>query len=136
MPSELRGEPSRAVTLESLSTEPPAGPSVMQRTHERAMHRVLGYMKNHFKKPEKAEESVRHAALLYLREWEKTYKQGVRESPSGVDRTILDIRRDTVVQIMAEIGRQSASVRTVPPSAHVTGDSGDRPTTGLPPGDI
>jgi predicted RNA polymerase sigma factor len=87
------------------NTEPPAGPTVMQRAHESGLRRVLGFLKNRFKDPEKAEENVRHAALLYLREWEKVYKQGVAESPSTVDRTILDIRRDTVVQIMAELGR-------------------------------
>lgn len=138
MPSPTRGEPSRAVTMAELTTntEPPAGPTVMQRTHERAMHRVLGFMRNRFKDPAKAEESVKHAALLYLREWEKTYRQGVTESPSTVDRTILDIRRDTVVQIMAEIGRQPEAAQIVPPSGHAAGDPGDRPSDGVPPRDF
>lgn len=136
MLSQNRGEPSLPVTLESLSTEPPAGPTVMQKTHERALHRVLGYLRNRFKDPEQAEDSVKHAALLYLREWEKTYKQGVRETPSPVDRTILDIRRDTVTQIMAEIGRQPAMAPPVPGSGHATGPARDRPTPGLPPGDF
>jgi hypothetical protein len=132
----MKQEPAREVTLESLSTEPPAGPTVMQKTHERAMHRVLGYLKNRFKNPEQAEESVNHAALLYLREWEKTYRQGVRETASPVDRTILDIRRDTVVQIMAEIGRQPTVGRTVSGSPHGSGAPGDRPSDGLPPADL
>jgi hypothetical protein len=107
VPSPRMGEPSKPVTLASLTenVEPPAGPTVMRLAHENGMRRVLGLLKNRFKEPGKADEAIRHAALVYLREWERTYKQGVTESPSTVDRTILDIRRDTVVQIMAELGR-------------------------------
>lgn len=136
MPSHSRGaEPSRAVTLASLSTERPAGPTVMQRAHENGLRRVARMLKNHFKDPAKAEEDIRGALVVYLREWERTYKQGVSESPSNVDRTILDIRRDTVVQILTEISRQADQASSVPPSAHAAGSAGDRPPDGVSPGD-
>lgn len=132
----MKEEPSRAVTLASLSTEPPAGPTVMQRAHENGLRRVARMLKNHFLDPAKAEDDIRGALVLYLREWEKIYKQGVSESPSTVDRTILDIRRDTVAQILREIGRPPAQAQPVPGSAHGSGDTGDRPPDGLPPGDF
>jgi hypothetical protein len=136
MPSESRGaEPSRAVTLESLSTERPAGPTVMQQAHANGMRRAVALLKNRFKVPEKAQDDFQGALLIYLRDWERTYKQGVQETPGTVDRTILDIRRDTVAQIMAEIGRQAAGPLSVPPSAHAAGSAGDRPPDGVPPGD-
>jgi hypothetical protein len=136
-----RAEPSRPVTLESLSTEPPAGPTVMQRTHEHAMRRVVKLTKNWFKRPDQAEERMKAALVLYLREWVATYRQGVAETHiSAVDRTILSIRQDTVVQIMSEIARQDiergTEVELLTGSAHGTGTTGDRPPDGVPPADF
>jgi hypothetical protein len=69
------------------------------------MRKTLSMLKNRLTAPELAEDTLRNALVLYLTEWGKIYRQGVSESPSTVDRTILDIRRDTVAQILAEIGR-------------------------------
>lgn len=103
-------EPSRAVTLAELTsnTEPPAGPTVMSRAHANGLRKAVAMIKNRFKDPEKAEMSLRLAAITYLQDWEATYKQGVSESPSTVDRTILDIRRDTVRQILTELSRSQS----------------------------
>lgn len=98
-------EPAQTVTLESLSTEPPAGPTVMAQAHADGLRKATAMLKNRLKAPEATEESIHGVLVLYLAEWARIYKQGVSESPSTVDRTILDIRRDTVAQILAEIGR-------------------------------
>lgn len=136
MPSHSRSEPSRAVTLESLSTEPPAGPTVMAQAHANGLRRALALVKNRLKSPEKAADDVQGVLVLYLREWERIYKQGVSETPSTVDRTILDIRRDTVVQILAEIGRAPARAASVSSSPHAAGTRGDRPSDGVSPTDF
>lgn len=113
----------------TANIEPPAGPTVMAKAHANGLRRILGMLKNHFKQPEHAQRDLCTALCVYLREWERVYKQGVSESPSTVDRTILDIRRDTVVQILAEISRD------LPGSRHGSGTTGDRPPDGVPPAD-
>lgn len=130
---------ARAARLEDLSTEPPAGPTVMQQAHRNGMRKALAMMKGRFADRRKAhaEETIRAGLVLYLREWHNTYKQGVAETPvSTVDRTILDIRRDTVAQILAEIGRQDTPAAGMPSSAHGARRAGDRPQNGLPPTDF
>ena len=124
------------MTQASLSTEPPAGPTVMRKAHENGMRRVLALLKNRFKQPEKAADDIQQALVIYLKAWHDTYKLGVSESPSTVVRTILDIRRDTVVQILAEIGHGAAGAQIVPPSPHGAGSAGDRPPDGVPPTDF
>lgn len=136
MPSPTTGEPSRPVTLASLSTERPAGPTVMQQAHKNGLRRAVALIKNRLKVPGMAESDFQQALVAYLSAWQATYKQGVDESPSTVDRTILDIRRDTIAQILGEIGRAPVTARTVPPSAHGTRGAGDRPPDGLPPADF
>ena len=108
----MAGEPSAAVTaasalprLEELSTEPPAGPTVMSRTHADAMRKGVARLKSHLKDPEEAEAFLRVLVLGYLGEWSAMYALGSREAGSATERTILMIRQDTVQQMVAELGR-------------------------------
>jgi hypothetical protein len=145
------GEPSLAVTqaevrarqqrLEDLSTEAPAGPTVMETAHANGMRKAVSLLKSRFadRSKDRAEAGVKAALVIYLREWHDIYKRGVAESASQVDRTILDIRRDTVLQILAEIGRQERQDGKPGPltsSPHGSGSTGDRPAHGVPPGDF
>jgi hypothetical protein len=116
--------------LEAQATEPPAGRTVMARTHANGNRKAIALLKNRLTEPGTVEDAVRSVLVLYLTEWARAYRQGVSETPSTVDRTILDIRRDTVVQILSEIGRPVSG------SPDATGSAGDRPTDGVPPSDF
>lgn len=128
---------ARQQRLEDLPHEPPAGLTVMQRAHANGMRRLTGMLKNRLRKPETAEDTIQTGLVLYLREWLNIYKQGVAETHiSTVDRTILDIRRDTVMQILTEITRTAGKPAGLPSSPHGSGSAGDRPTDGVPPADF
>lgn len=91
------------VDITSLPMEPPAGPTVMQQTHANAMRKGVALVKAHLKKPAEAEDFLRVAVLGYLEEWAQTYYRGSREAANTTDRTILQIRMDTVQQMTAEL---------------------------------
>lgn len=95
--------PDDLPALESLSTEPPAGPTVMQQTHENAMRRTVAMIKPWLNDRKGAEDAVRVVLLAYLEEWAQTYYRGSREAVAATDRVILQIRQDTVQQMVGEL---------------------------------
>lgn len=99
-PRVIEGE---AVLLEDLSTEPPAGPTVMSQAHADGMRKAVALLKNRLVEPERAEESVTAAVLVYLTEWAETYARGSQEAVDMTTRTIIQIRSDTMHQISLEL---------------------------------
>lgn len=91
------------VLLDSLSTEPPAGPTVMQRANADGMRQAVALLKNRLVEPERVEESVKAAVLTYLTAWAEMYARGSREAADMTTRTIIQIRSDTLHQIALEI---------------------------------
>jgi hypothetical protein len=95
---------ARQEALESLSTEPPAGPTVMRQTHQHALGKVGKLLKPHLKDGQDAEDVLRAAVLAYLEEWAQLYYRGSREAVVATERVILQIRQDTVQQMTVELG--------------------------------
>lgn len=92
-------------TLEGLTVEPPAGPTIMRTTHDNAMRKTAARLKAHLAKPEEAGDLLRVAVLSYLGEFAAMYAVGAREAALPTERVILQIRQDTVQQMVAELGR-------------------------------
>lgn len=130
MPSHPRTE-----RLEDLSTEAPAGPTVMRQAHQNGERKACAVLKNRLAEPQRAEDTLHQVLVSYLRAWHDMYRQGVRETVNPMDRTLLDIRRDTVIQILAEVGRQDRPWGALPGSEDGSGSERDRPADGLPPAD-
>lgn len=94
--------------LEDLSTEPPAGPTVMSRAHADAMRKGVARLKSHLKDSSEAKDLLRVLVLTYLQEWSEMYQTGTRElGLNSTERTILVIRQDTVQQMVHELGQAS-----------------------------
>lgn len=98
-----RRDQAEAVLLDELSTEPPAGPTVMLQAHTDGMRKAVALLKNRLVAPERAEETVQAAVLVYLTEWAETYSRGAREAADMTTRTIIQIRSDTLHQISLEL---------------------------------
>jgi hypothetical protein len=93
------------VPLESLSHDPVAGPTEMTRAHRNGLRRAVARAKAWFKPGQQAEACLKVALLTYLAEWEKVYGEGTMIlGLTTTERTILTIRRDTVQQMLREIG--------------------------------
>ena len=90
--------------LESLSTEPPAGPTIMRQAHEQALKKVGKLLKPYLKDGENGQDALRAAVLAYLEEWAQMYYRGSREAGTATERVILQIRQDTVQQMTHELG--------------------------------
>jgi hypothetical protein len=92
--------------LEDLSTEPPAGPTVMRNAHDDAMRKGVARLKSHLKDPGEAKDLLRVLMLTYLQEWSSMYAEGTRQlGLNSTERTILVIRQDTIQQLVSELGR-------------------------------
>jgi hypothetical protein len=94
--------------ISSLPQEPPAGPTVMQATHANAMRKAVATVKSHLKDPAEAEDFLRALVLSYLEEWAQTYYRGSREAANATERTILQIRMDTVQQMTTELAAKAS----------------------------
>lgn len=95
--------PEDAVLLDDLSTEPPAGPTVMKRAHDDGMRKAVALLKNRLIEPERAEETVTAVVLTYLTDWAETFARGSQEAVDMTTRTIIQIRSDTLHQIALEL---------------------------------
>ena len=97
--------PDEQPALEGLSTEPPAGQTIMSQTHANALERTAKLLKPHLKDEADAKDVLRAAVLAYLEPWAQMYYQGSREAAGATERVVLQIRQDTVQQMTAELGR-------------------------------
>lgn len=92
--------------LEDLPSEPVAGLTAMARAHRNGLRRVVGRAKAWFKPGVQAETAVRTVLLTYLKEWQEVYNEGTQAlGLTNTERITLVIRRDTVEQMLKELGR-------------------------------
>lgn len=91
--------------ISSLSTEEPAGPTIMAKTHENAMRKTNALMKPHLNDRKEAKDAVTATVLSYLEAWAQTYYQGSQEAVASTERVILQIRQDTIQQLVTELAK-------------------------------
>lgn len=97
--------PDQQPALESLPHEPPSGPSVMAKAHADGLRKASAKLKPYLANRDDAEAALRVAVLMYLAEWGMMYAVGAREAAMPTDRVIIQIRQDTVQQMVAELGK-------------------------------
>lgn len=89
--------------IRELSTEPPAGPTVMAQAHADGFRQAVALLKNRLTEPARVEETVRATVLTYLEQWAAMYARGAREAASPTERVIIQIRQDTMAQLAREL---------------------------------
>lgn len=93
--------------LEDLEPGPVAGPTHMARAHRNGLRKALGRVKPWFTPVHQkdAETCLKVLLLTYLKEWDAVYGEGsIVLGLNQTERTIMVIRKDTIQQILKEIG--------------------------------
>jgi hypothetical protein len=91
--------------LEDLEPGPVAGPTHMTRAHRNGLRKATARCKAWFKPGVNCETALKAALLTYLTEWDAVYGQGsIVLGLNQTERTIMVIRKDTIQQIVRELG--------------------------------